>query len=329
MRAKIFSARMSEKNLFLQEAEGKGIDLDFEEAPFSSETIEKAQGYDAIVIASITKIDQATMEKVGKAGVRYIVCKATGYSGIDVAAARKAGIRFSNIPSYSPSAISESTILLLLNILRKYKLTQHLVEKQDFRITSLLGRELRDMTVGIVGTGSIGRMTAETIEGFGAKVLAYNRHKKSYLKPSVEQVSLEELYSRSDAIIFHCPYTGENYHMVNRETLRTMRDQVILVNTARGELFDWESVLEGLNEGKIGGLGFDVFEDEAFMMRKNLEGQTIHHPTFTALLARENVVFTPHIAFYTDTAIENMAKYTVNNLYQYKTKGVCQYDILP
>ena len=190
-----------------------------------------------------------------------------------------------------------------------------------------MGKEIRNQTIGIVGAGRIGYTTMKCLSGFGPTILAHDPFENDKVREYAEYVSLEELYQKSDVIIYHCIYNEENHHMVNRNTIATMKDGVILINVARGGLFDMEAVLEAVKSGKVGALGIDVIEDE-MELRKTPAGAECPIPVLKELLTHDNVIFTNHTAFYTDEAERNMIDTCMENLYSYMTTGECRYELV-
>lgn len=259
-------------------------------------------------------------------GVKYLVTCSAGYDQFDLQAMKRYQLKGANVPAYSPNAIAEYTVMIVLTLLRKLRVQCHRILQHNFGIQGLKGRELRNMTVGIVGTGRIGRTTIECLSGFHPKeILAYSPHHHSATKATY--MSLEELYKQADVIIFHCAATEDNYHMVNWDTLRLMKDGVVLVNAARGSLFDTKAVFESVVSGKIGALGLDVIEGEE-LLRKRYDMHCEAALWLTQLLQYENVIYTPHTAFYTDEAERNMSETTVSNLYEYATTGTCRNELV-
>lgn len=287
----------------------------------------KEAGCEALIYFNDHKESPDYFEELARLGVRYLVTCSAGYDQFDLDAMKACGIRGANVPQYSPNAIAEHTVMMALALLRHLKVQFRHIREHQFGVRGLAGREMRNMKVGIVGYGRIGRVTAECLSGFHPKeILFYDHHKKE--GGPARQVSLEELYRTSDIILFHCSYTEANHHMVNDKTLREMKDGVVLVNSARGPLFDTEAILRGLASGKIGALGLDVIENEMALRRDKGELTKETEALLDRLLAYDNVIYTSHTAFLTDEAERNMAETTVENLREYAETGQCGNELV-
>ncbi len=326
MKVMVYGIREGEDQFFYDADRlgGYGFEYTFSKGILTKENAGELQGYEAVCITVNCVIDAKTAEKLLESGVKYILTRAAGTDHLDVPAIHALGMQTANVPAYSPNAISEHTVMLVLMMLRKMKTQLHRIEQQDFRLKGLQTRELRNMTVGVIGTGRIGCTTIRNLSGFGCRILAFD----VFVNPAAEQyvtyMSQDEVLAQSDILIFHCPLTKENAGFICKETIEKMKDGVILINTARGGLFNFADVLEGLKRGRIGGLGADVYDKENLFLRKDLRGETIEDPVFTELMSLENVIYTTHTAFYTDEAIRNMVGTSLENLQQYLTEGSCK-----
>ncbi len=327
MKVFVYSKRPDEEEFFERYGKQYQLDLSASSEGITRENTHLAKGCGAVVVAAAGYLDLEIISDLKHYGIAYIVTRTAGFNHIDLKAAKALGVKVSYVPSYSPNAISEHTLMLALALMRKLKSVMQRVEAQDFRLAGLRAGEIRNMTIGIVGTGKIGFETIKAFKGLGAAVLAYDFNPREDVKAYAEYVDLDALYAKSDMLSFHCPYTPENYHMVNEKSIAKMKGGVYLINTARGELFDYQTVLDGLRSGKIGGLGFDVYENEETFVRHNLTGQTFEEPVFHELTALDNVIFTPHIGFYTDEAVSNMVEYALRNLYEYVQNGQCENEL--
>lgn len=304
------------------------FDLEFADFEFNSAKTEKFKGYDAIWITTTCKITKDMAEQLETAGVRYIVSRAAGMDHMNLTAMKEAGIKGANVPRYSPNAIAEHTVCLVLMSLRKMKRELNMIDHYDFTLNGLKGRELRNMTVGVIGTGRIGTETIKNLSGFGCRILAYDLFENEEISNLVTYSGLKEVLSGSDVLILHCPLTKENEKLINADSIAAMKDGAILINTARGGLMDYEAVLKALEEEKISAAAFDVYDSETLYIRKKVDRNSFESKTLKKLLEKENVIYTAHMSFYTDTAIENMIMTTFENLYEYKTTGYCANDII-
>lgn len=328
MKVLVFCKRDDEQQFFKKYSMDKNLDLSFVSGPLTADNIEMTKGYEAIWILTTCKITAEIAKILKNNGIKYIVSRAAGTDHIDVKALAENGIKAANVPFYSPNAISEHTVLLALSILRNLHREINMVANGNFRLDGLKGRELRTMKVGVFGTGRIGFETIKILKGFGCEVLAYDIYPQEKVKEYASYESRDTLFKECDMLLFHCPLTDDNYHMVNKDTIGMMKDGVYLINTARGGLFDYDAVLEGLKGGKISALGFDVYENERTFLRKDMGDKKIEDDTFNELLSMENVIFTAHMSFYTDKAIESMIETAMNNLDEYEKTGKCKFEIV-
>ena len=281
----------------------------------------RENGVEGLIYFNDHRFDASLLEKVFDAGVKYVAVPAVGHDFIDMEIMRKLGIRVSYVPGYSPNAVSEHTVMLTLALLRHFREQICRMEKNDYRIDDLRASELRSMTVGVIGAGRIGSTTIRTLAGFGcAKIYAYDLYPRDEVKAYAEYADLDTVLEKSDVLIFHCVLNEKTRNMINRETIAKMKPGVILVNTARADLFDMEAIIEALDEGKIGALGLDVIDGESILKEDPLPGKC-PLPLLENLLGRPDVIYTRHTAFFTDRADEDIIRTTVDGLYN-MTHGV-------
>lgn len=301
--------------------------IKFVDGILSFDRISLVEGFDTVWIMTNSYIGEKEAEALRKAGVRYIVSRATGIDHLDKKALRKNGIKAANVPSYSPNAISEHTVLLALTAARKMKKSQQMVRNYDYTIEGICGREIRTMKVGVFGAGRIGRLTIKALAGLGAEVLVCNRSERKDLLPYASYVSKKEIFELSDMIILHCPLLDDNYHLINDDSLGKCKDGLILVNTARGGLVNSKSVLRALESGKMSSFAFDVYEGEDEFIRHNFRGKEVMDDTFVNLCKRDDVIYTPHISFYTNQAVHEILRITLENAKEYMDTGTCDNEI--
>ena len=303
--------------------------IQFEYTPdtLTEENVSSCKGYEGIVIQTRCMITEKVAGLLAEAGVKFIACCSAGFDHVDLAAIKKYGIKACNVPLYSPNAIAEYAVMASMMALRKIKKQFHMTEKGDYTLKGLRGQELRDQTIGIIGTGRIGMESLKIFSAFTKDILLYDPYPREEAKAIGTYVSLDEIYEKSTLLVFHCPFTKENFHMVNTDSIRKMRTGVVLINPARGGLFDHQAVLDGLEEGKIGALAIDVYEDEKNYLRKDLKGEITKGSVFDRLLSRDDVIYTAHTAFYTDRAVFNMIETTVENLWEYGQTGSCAHEL--
>ncbi|MDO4293644.1 MAG: NAD(P)-dependent oxidoreductase [Eubacteriales bacterium] len=328
MKVGMFSSLRGGPQRFEESRKKYGDAFEFVDLPCppTPENAERLKGCEAFLFSPFKNDGDLFWKKVSEAGVKYVVTCSAGYDHFDLEAMKKYGLKAANVPSYSPNAVAEHTVMLLLASLRKLRRQLSNIEHYDMELDGLMGREVRNQIIGVVGAGHIGAVTLEILKGFGPKKLyAYSPHRRARIGELAEYASLEEIYEKCDVILFHCALNDENYHMVNTETIARMKPGVLLVNTARGKLFDAWAVLEGLESGQLGAVAMDVIEGEEILRRP--QGQN-DLPVLDRLLAHDNFLFTMHTAFYTDEADRNMADTTLANLNEYRTTGSCRNELV-
>ena len=240
---------------------------------------------------------------------------------------KKYGIKAANVPSYSPGSVSEHAMTLLLMLLRRMKRNQKMVRDCNYKVDGIRGRELRSMTAGVFGSGKIGALTIQALAGFGCQVLVCDPFEKEEIKEIAEYVTRETLLKNSDVILIHCPLDENNYHLISEKSLQQCKDGVVIVNTARGGLVDAEAVLHGIETGKISGFAFDVYEGEDSIVRNDFEGAYPPDPVFEKLCEKDNVIYTAHISFYTDEAVEALVRISTENIEEFFKTGRCKNEI--
>lgn len=295
---------------------------------FNTATYDKFNGFDAVWITTNCKVTKDKSKQLEKAGIKYIVSRAAGTDHMNLTAMKEAGMKGANVPRYSPNAIAEHTVCLILMSIRKMKRELTMINQYDFTLAGLKGRELRNMTVGVIGTGRIGAETIKILNGFGCKIIAYDLYKNEEIKNLVAYMDIDEVTSKSDVLILHCPLTKENEKLIDSDSISKMKDGVVLINTARGGLIDYDALRNAIENGKISAAAFDVYEPETSYIRKKVNSNEFENETLKQLMKKENVIYTAHMSFYTDTAIENMIMTTFENLYEYEKTGYCSNDII-
>ena len=289
------------------------VEVQVESELLTPESAAKAQGADGVVVYQQKPYTRETLQALHDAGINKMSLRNVGTDNIDMDAAKELGFQITNVPVYSPNAIAEHTIWLMGRLLRREPEYTAKIAKRDLRWAPEIGREMRMQTVGVVGTGHIGRVVIDILKGFGAKVVGYDVYQNDQLKAEGLYVdSLEELYQQADIITLHVPSLKENIHMINDDTIAQMKDGVIIVNAARGDLIDTDALIRGLDSGKIKAAGLDVYEKEVGVFNEDWEGKQFPDERLDNLLNRKNVIVTPHTAFYTETAVKNMVEISHN-----------------
>ena len=285
------------------------VTLGLSESQPSLENAALAEGYDCVSIVS-TPMPEKLIIRFRAMGIRMISTRTVGYDHVDLAAAKAVGLHVSNA-SYSPDCVADYTVMLMLMALRRVKRIMQRSEIHDFSLPGTIGRELRNCTVGILGTGKIGKAVIRDLGGFGCKLLAYGRTEDPSL--GVKYVSLDELLTSCDILSFHMPLNQDNYHLIDHQAISKMREGVVLVNTARGALIDTQALIDGLECGKVGAAALDVIEDEAGLFHFDRKSDLIGHRALSVLKDMPNVIFTPHMAFYTREAIADMVGHSIES----------------
>lgn len=292
----------------------EGIKFKFFEHKLNSETAKLAYGCIGVVAFVNDKIDSETIDKLYKMGVRVIAMRCAGYNNIDFKSAHKR-ITIMRVPGYSPNAVAEYTMALLLSLNRKLHKAYNRTRDYNFSLAGLTGFDLKGKTIGVIGTGKIGREFIDICKGFKMKVLAYD----IYQVPGsdINYTDLDTIFKECHIISLHCPLTKESYHLINEETVEKMRDGVILLNTSRGAIIESQALLKGLKSKKIGGAGLDVYEEESSLFYEDFSGEIINDDTLSLLVSMPNVIVTSHQAFLTNEALQNIAQTTIDNLQAY------------
>jgi D-lactate dehydrogenase len=328
MHVAVFSTKAYDQAFLEAANESHGHVLHFLKPALSWETAALARGFPAVCLFVNDQADHATLETLKKQGTCLLALRCAGFNQIDLKAAQGCGITVLRVPAYSPHAVAEHTVGLLLTLSRKIHRAYNRTREGNFSLEGLLGFNLQGQTVGIVGTGQIGTSVARILQGFGCHILAYD----PVINPSCEQlgvryVSLDELFATAKIITLHTPLTPETHHLINRHTLVQMRWGVILINTSRGALVDSRAVIEGLKSGKIGALGLDVYEEEGDLFFEDLSNRVLQDDVLARLMTFPNVVITGHQAFFTQQAMETLAQTTLQNITAFEKGLPCENQI--
>lgn len=278
----------------------------------SPENVELARGYDAIS-ATPCDLGAEMLDRFHAVGIRYIATRSIGVDHIDLKHAKELGIGVCHV-SYAPETVADYAIMLMLMCCRKI---DHILERsrvQDYSLQGKMGRDLCDCTVGVIGTGQIGRTVCKHLSRFGCRLLAYDLYPNDAVREYAEYVSLEELYAQSDIITLHTPATAENHHMLNAEAFAQMKDDVIIINTARGSLIDADALIDAVEQGRVGHAALDVLEDESNLYYANRMGDPIVNRSMAILRSFPNVMLLPHTAFYTEKVVRDMAVKCIRGL---------------
>ena len=287
-----------------------GVEFKFLESKLNMDTVEFAKDCDAVCVFVNDSVTAQVIGRLHELGVRLIALRCAGYNNVDLTAAF-GKVHVSHVPAYSPYAVAEHAAALLLTSVRRIHKAYNRTRDFNFSLNGLTGFDLHGKTVGVVGTGRIGRIFIDICRGFGMEVIAYDRFPKD---DGLTYVTLDELFSRSDIISLHCPLTDETRHLVNADAIARMKKGVVLLNTSRGALIDAEALLEGIKSRKIGAACLDVYEEEADIFFEDRSGHIMDDELLSRLISMPNVIVTSHQAFLTEEALNNIAETTVKNI---------------
>lgn len=311
MRILAYSHRRDETQYFEEFSKKYNVEVVLCNEEPSLETAPLAKGFDCISIIT-TNINSELVGKFHELGVKFISTRTIGYDHIDLKKAKELGVRVGNV-TYSPNSVADYTIMLILMAVRKVKLIMERSNVQDFSLRGIQGKELPNLTIGVVGTGKIGRTVIKHLSGFGCKILAHDIYENDEVKSNAKYVELDNLFKYSDIITLHMPATDDNYHIINKKAIKLMKDGVFIINTARGSLINTNDLIHGIESKKIGGAALDVIEQESNIYYSDLKGETLKNRNLAILKSFPNVIITPHAAFYTDQAVSDMIENSIKS----------------
>ncbi len=317
MKIAMFDVKDYDRESFEKYNHKDDIEITYFDTKLSLDTVSLARGYDGVCIFVNDNANKEVIDALYQNGIKFILLRCAGYNNVDVKACY-GKIHVYRVPAYSPYAVAEHAMALLLTSIRRTHKAYNRTRDFNFNISGFTGFDLHGKTVGVIGTGKIGRIFIDICNGFGMNVLAYDKFPNESVK--AEYVSLEELYKRSDIISFHCPLTEETFHMFNKNTLSQVKKGVIIVNTSRGSLIDSVALLEGLKDRIIGAACLDVYEEENDIFFNDFSGHIVNDDVLARLISLPNVLMTSHQAFLTKDALDNIAQTTIQNALVYRNK---------
>jgi D-lactate dehydrogenase len=330
MKTAVFSTKPYDEQFLTAASEGHELRHEFEffEERLNHHTAALVDGHQAVCAFVNDVLDAPALDRLHSHGVRFIVLRCAGFNQVDLRHAATLGIRVARVPAYSPHAVAEFALTLILALNRKIHRAYNRVRDGNFSIEGLVGFDLHGKTVGLLGTGKIGLVFAQILSGFGVEILGYDMfHNPAFADYGGVYVSREEVLARSDIISLHCPLTPDTFHLINADSITMMKRGVMIVNTSRGALVDATAVIEGLKSGQIGFLGLDVYEQEADFFYENLSETIIQDDTLQRLISFPNVLVSSHQAYFTDTALRNIAETTVRNLTVFERGGELENEV--
>lgn len=322
MKIAVFSSRPYDEAFLTRANDAAGHELTFIEARLSEETRRLATGFEGLCIFVNDELDSELICALQADGLRLVALRAAGFNNVDIAAAGRCGVAVARVPAYSPHAVAEHTLALILTLNRKTHRAYNRVREGNFALDGLLGFDLHGKTAGVVGTGVIGRIVAMILAGFGCRVLAHDPvPDQELLDRGVAYVEMPELLAESDIVTLHCPLTAGTRHMIDRTAIDRMKPGVMLINTSRGAVVNTPAVIRGLKRGVIGSLGLDVYEEEAALFFEDRSQRFIDDDVFARLLTFPNVLVTGHQAFFTAEALTAIAETTIGNITAFERTG--------
>ncbi len=318
----VFDAKPYDRDYLTHAAEAERVAWRFHEFRLSAETAHAASGAKAVCVFVNDKADRACLKALAALDVKLIALRCAGYNNVDLNAARELGLKVVRVPAYSPHAVAEHTIGLLLTLNRKIHRAYNRVRELNFSLSGLVGFDIRGKTVGIIGTGRIGRIAAQIFRGFEAKVIAHDPFPESdWAKAqAIHYTDLDTLLATSDILSLHLPLSPDTLHLLNAQTLARTKPGVFIVNTSRGKLIDTTALIAALKSGHIGGVALDVYEEEEGIFFQDLSGQVLLDDELSHLLVFPNVLITAHQAFLTHEALSEIARVTTANILQLETR---------
>lgn len=322
MRVSVFSTKPYDREFLSAANPADGHELEFLEPRLTPQTAKLASGAAAVCAFVNDDLGTEVLERLAADGVHLIALRSAGFNHVDLATARRLGLTVVRVPEYSPYAVAEHTVALILALNRKVYRAYNRVREHNFALTGLLGFDLHGRTVGVVGTGKIGFCVARILSGFGCRVIASDPYPDDAVTAAgIEYVPLPRLLRDSDVITLHCPLTPDTEHLINPERIAQMRKGVMLINTSRGALVDTRAVIDGLKNGQIGYLGLDVYEEETDLFFEDLSDRVLDDDDFSRLNTFPNVLITGHQAFFTEEAMRNIAATTIDSLTAIEREG--------
>lgn len=328
MKIAFFDAKPYDKPSFDKYGEQYGVRFKYFETKLSEDTVGLAEGCDGVCVFVNDTVNAAVIDRLCEMGIKIVALRCAGFNNVDMKYAF-GRIHVLRVPAYSPYAVAEHAMALLLTSIRRIHKAYIRTRDFNFSLAGMIGFDLHSKTVGVIGTGRIGRVFIDICKGFGMKVLAYDKFPASDLErdESVRYVSLDELFSQSDIISLHCPLNDETYHTISAEALEKCKKGVVIINTSRGALVDAEALLAAIKSRKVGAACLDVYEEESDLFFEDFSGHIIDDDILARLISMPNVIVTSHQAFLTEEALSNIAETTVLNIVSLSEKGECPNEL--
>lgn len=325
MKIAFFDSKPYDISSFEKAAQGKDLNIKFYETKLNADTAQLAKGAECVCAFVNDTLDEETLQKLLEMDVKLIAMRCAGYNNVDLEFC-KGKIPVVRVPAYSPYSVAEHAIAMLLTSIRRIHKAYIRTKDFNFSLSGLTGFDLHGRTVGVVGTGKIGRCFIDICRGFGMNVLCYDKFPAK--DSGLNYVSLDEIWEKSDVISFHCPLTEDTYHILDEDVVAKLKKGVAIINTSRGALIDAEALLEGIKTRKIGAACLDVYEEESDLFFRDASGHILEDDVLARLISMPNVIVTSHQAFLTEEALEGIATTTVNNILTYFETGKCENEVI-
>ncbi len=321
-----FAVRPDEFQAFERFAQAMNLDIQIVRESLSLDNVELTQGYEAVTFLGNCDLSKDVLNILKNQGVKYLASRSAGYNNVDMNAVKELGLRFSNA-SYSPHCVADFAVMMILMSIRKMKTIMKRVKNNDYSLPGLQGKEMHNLTIGVIGTGRIGQVTARNLSGFGGKIIGYDVYENDSIKDVLEYVSLDKLLKEADVITLHAPLFESTQHIINEENLQKTKKGVVIVNCARGELIDTSALIKYIDNGHIGAVGLDVLEGELGIFHVDHRLNHVANHELTLLQGYKNVTVSPHASFYTDQAVSDMVEVGLTSLDSFIKNGESSYEI--
>ncbi|GAA4280454.1 2-hydroxyacid dehydrogenase [Gaetbulibacter aestuarii] len=328
MKIAVFNTKSYDQDYFENYNKNYHFDFTFLESALNEKTAQITSGFDAVCVFVNDVVNKETIKILAENGIRLIALRCAGYNNVDLEAAREAHIKVVRVPAYSPEAVAEHAMALILTLNRKTHKAYNRVREGNFSLKNLIGFNIHGKTLGVIGTGQIGAAFCHVAQGFGVQILAFDINENQALKDlGVTFVSLKELFKKSDIISLHCPLNVHTKHIINKSSIAEMKEGVMIINTSRGALIDTNDVIDGLINNKIGYLGIDVYEQEENLFFEDHSEHIIKDETILRLMSFPNVLITSHQAFFTQEAMDKITTTTLDNIKSFKEGAVLKNEV--
>lgn len=324
MKIAFFDTKPYDREAFEGCGKSDRFEFRFFETKLNEDTYRLAEGCEAVCVFVNDTVNSRVIDGLHAMGVKFLALRCAGYNNVDVAHAYQK-LHVVHVPAYSPYAVAEFTVGMLLTSIRRIHKAYNRTREFNFSLNGMTGFDLHGKTVGVIGTGRIGRIFIDICKGFSMRVIAYDKFPAS--DAGIDYVSLDELFAESDVISLHCPLSPESKHMIGNRAIEKMKKGVVLLNTSRGALIDAEALVEGLKARKIGAACLDVYEEEADIFFEDFSGHIVNDDVLARLISMPNVLVTSHQAFLTREALENIAETTLSNLQELEKTGKCENEL--